>query len=307
MAQSSVAARKVGALLAFSRPHTVVATALQVGGLFLLAGGADNWRPAVLLLGLGATVAANLYIVGLNQLADVEIDRINKPDLPLPAGTFTLSQGRAIVIVAGLIALTLAATQSIWLLVTVALSMLIGTAYSLPPFFLKGRALVAALSIALVRGIVANIGLFGHFHLMLQPRAGVPWALVGALAIFFFGFGLVIALYKDIPDLEGDQAFGVSTFTVRLGPRRVFRAGRWLLTAIYLLPLALAVARLPAVDGLVLLLTHLLALAWFWWSSQDVDPTQRTSVTSFYMTLWSLFYIEYLLLGLYEIAGVFLG
>src|SRR3712207_8755450 len=41
---------------------------------------------------LGAMLAClcgNVYIVGLNQLEDVEIDRINKPHLPIAAGEFS--------------------------------------------------------------------------------------------------------------------------------------------------------------------------------------------------------------------------
>ncbi|KAJ0514853.1 putative homogentisate phytyltransferase [Helianthus annuus] len=29
---------------------------------------------------------ANLYVVGINQLSDIEIDKVNKPYLPLPSG-----------------------------------------------------------------------------------------------------------------------------------------------------------------------------------------------------------------------------
>jgi hypothetical protein len=48
-----------------------------------------------------ACLLGNLYIVGLNQLEDVDIDRINKPHLPMAAGEFTLTDGRWIVSLAG--------------------------------------------------------------------------------------------------------------------------------------------------------------------------------------------------------------
>ncbi len=38
-----------------------------------------------------------MFITGLNQLTDVEIDRINKPYLPLASGAYTLTTGYLIV------------------------------------------------------------------------------------------------------------------------------------------------------------------------------------------------------------------
>lgn len=298
--------KKIEAFIRFCRLHTIIATGLQVTGLFILVYGSGqrtsgSW--AVWLPAFFATLAANVYIVGLNQLADVEIDRINKPYLPLAAGDFSLRQGRWIVAITGLLAVGLAITQSLTLLLTVGLAMVIGTVYSLPPLHLKSRPLWAALCIAFVRGFVANIGLYLHFHQKLQPAPAVPWPTVLALTIFFFGFGLVIALYKDIPDLIGDRQFGIRTFTVRLGPGRVFLIGRLILTAFYLVPLVASVILLPGIDGLVMLLLHLAIVALFWTVSRSVDPAGPAAITRFYMFLWSLFYAEYIFLGLSALVG----
>lgn len=75
------------------------------------------------------------YIVGLNQLCDVEIDRINKPHLPVAAGEFSRQTAQLIVAVTGM--LVLAVLTGPWLLATVGISLAIGTAYSLPPVRLK--------------------------------------------------------------------------------------------------------------------------------------------------------------------------
>jgi homogentisate phytyltransferase/homogentisate geranylgeranyltransferase len=180
--------------------------------------------------------------------------------------------------------------------------MVIGTVYSLPPLHLKSRPLWAALSIAFVRGFVANVGLFLHFHQKLQPTSDIPWPLVIGLAVFFFGFGLVIALYKDIPDLSGDRQFGIHTFAVRLGPEKVFAGGRLILTAFYLIPIIASLALLPRLHGFVLLIAHLFIVVLFWFVSRSVDPSKPASITRFYMFLWSLFYAEYILLSLYTIV-----
>lgn len=46
-------------------------------------------------------------------------------------------------------------------------------------------------------------------------------------------FSVVIALFKDVPDSKGDARAGVRTLTVRLGPKTVFWACIWILTAAY--------------------------------------------------------------------------
>ncbi|MEJ2637168.1 MAG: UbiA family prenyltransferase, partial [Calditrichia bacterium] len=73
----------------FTRPHTIIGTSLSLFGLFIIAQAAAGYRTldlAAFILALVSCLGANIYIVGLNQLQDVEIDRINKPYLPLAAG-----------------------------------------------------------------------------------------------------------------------------------------------------------------------------------------------------------------------------
>ena len=40
----------------------------------------------------------NIYITGLNQITDIDIDKINKPNLPLASGDLSKQQGIAIVL-----------------------------------------------------------------------------------------------------------------------------------------------------------------------------------------------------------------
>ncbi|KAF0904719.1 hypothetical protein E2562_036251 [Oryza meyeriana var. granulata] len=45
--------------------------------------------------------------------------------------------------------------------------------------------------------------------------------LIFATAFMTF-FSVVIALFKDIPDIEGDRIFGIRSFSVQLGQKKVF-------------------------------------------------------------------------------------
>jgi homogentisate phytyltransferase/homogentisate geranylgeranyltransferase len=160
----------------FSRPHTVIGTSLSIFTLFVMATRLTDTPPEVstLVAALGvwlACLAGNIYIVGLNQLEDIAIDKINKPQLPLAAGRFSYRTGKTIVILAGILALLIALYLGKWLFLTVTVSLLIGTAYSLPPLRLKRFPFWAAFCILVVRGLVVNLGIFAHFTQIFQGQA----------------------------------------------------------------------------------------------------------------------------------------
>lgn len=286
------------ALWAFARPHTVIGTALSVAGLWAIAvaeGGAAD--PAPLLLAWAACLAANVFIVGLNQLTDLDIDRINKPELPLPSGQLSVPAARAIVWGCLAASLVLAWWAGPWLLAAVALSDAIGAAYSLPPVRLKRFALWAAACIFVVRGVVVNVLIFVHFLAVLAGRVAVP-ASVWVLTAFVVVFSLVIAWLKDVPDMEGDRAFGIRTLSLRLGARRVFALGVGALSAAYVAMMGAGWVGVPGVDSGALIAGHGLLLAVALWAARRVDVGNRAQVRRFYLTVWVLFFAEYIVFPL---------
>ena len=293
----------------FSRPHTIIGTSLSVIGILAIAGVAATDLPTmshsfiILMTTWLACLAGNVYIVGLNQLEDIDIDRINKPHLPLAAGEFNATDGRRIVVLMGGMALTLAGLGGTWLLATVGSSLIIGTAYSLPPVRLKRFPFWASFCILSVRGAVVNLGLYLHYSQQLGLVLTVPaqvWALTG----FVLTFSIAIAIFKDIPDIEGDRRYGIRTFSVALGQRTVFNLARGVLTASYLGMVAVA-PWLTQVNRPFLVITHLLALGIFWLLSLRVEgfkrgrsPSSWMSYPAFYQFIWKLFFLEYLMFPL---------
>lgn len=87
--------KRVAAFLAafwkFLRPHTIRGTILGTSAVVTKAllqnPQAIDWGllPRA-LLGLLALICGNGYIVGINQIYDVDIDAVNKPFLPIAAG-----------------------------------------------------------------------------------------------------------------------------------------------------------------------------------------------------------------------------
>lgn len=298
-------AQAVYALWKFSRPHTIIGTSLSLWGLFALAQAGTPLNATDLVtavLAWAACLCGNLYIVGLNQLEDIDIDRVNKPHLPLASGEFTPAQGRAIVGLSGLAAIALSASQGVWLFATVALSLAIGTAYSLPPVRLKRFPFWASFCILSVRGAIVNLGLFLHF------RGGLPVVPeVWALTLFVIGFTFAIAIFKDIPDLEGDKRYHISTLTLRLGAPSVARLA---LVTISLCDLAMAIAGLwilpqqgLSTHGLPIAIVHLALLALLWLRRRSLDLGDRRSIAAFYQFIWKLFFLEYVLFPLVCLWG----
>src|SRR3954471_2690461 len=147
----------------FARPHTIVGTTLSVLSLYAiavvqLAGGDLTTGLFDLAWTLVAAWCVNVFIVGINQLEDVEIDRINKPFLPVAAGDLSPAAGRRIVVVSAAVPLLLAVTQGAAEAAAGALGLAIGTAYSVPPLRLKRFPALASLSITFVRSVVVNVG-----------------------------------------------------------------------------------------------------------------------------------------------------
>ncbi|MEF3274929.1 MAG: homogentisate phytyltransferase [Chloroflexus sp.] len=291
-------------LYEFARPHTIIATGVQVITMLIIVADWRSLTPELIGLALATLVvclALNLYVVGINQLTDVAIDRINKPWLPIAAGRLSTYVARRIVAAALAIALIGAAILGTPLWLTVAIIAIIGSLYSLPPLRLKRNPLAAALSIASARGVIANVGLALHYQHWLGVE--LPLITIILAGVFFFGFALVIALYKDLPDDRGDRLYQIETLTTRWGPQRVLQLGRLLLTVCYLLPIGVGLWSLPAFAAGFLALSHALVITLFWLVSLRVDLRQQQSITSFYMFLWGIFYTEFALLSVYQLAG----
>ncbi len=291
----------------FSRPHTIVGTTLSVWSLSAIALASLGSAPTIAQLGNSllawvACLAGNLYIVGLNQLEDIEIDKINKPHLPLAAGEFSLAQGRTLVGAAGVAALGLAASGGPWLLATVATSLAIGTAYSLPPVRLKRFPLFAALCILSVRGAIVNLGLWAHFGNRWRGDASIS-AAIWALAAFVLVFSIAIAIFKDVPDAEGDRRYQIATLTLRWGKPAVLGATRAIVAAAYLGLIAGFGLGLPGTSAIAAVPVHLGLLGLFWWRSQTIDLQEKPAIASFYQFIWKLFFMEYLVFPLICWAG----
>ncbi|KAL9442383.1 hypothetical protein AB3S75_020814 [Citrus x aurantiifolia] len=287
----------------FSRPHTVIGTALSIVSVALLAVEKVSDISPLFFTGVLEAIAAalmmNIYIVGLNQLSDVEIDKVNKPYLPLASGEYSFKTGVLIVASFSIMSFWLGWIVGSWpLFWALFTSFVLGTAYSinLPLLRWKRFAVAAAMCILAVRAVVVQLAFYLHMQTHVYRRPAVfSKPLIFATAFMSF-FSVVIALFKDVPDLEGDKTFGIRTFTVRLGQKRVFWTCISLLEVAYTVAILVGATSPFAWSKLITVLGHSILALILWNRAKSVDIGSKTAITSCYMFIWKLFYAEYLLI-----------
>lgn len=321
----------------FTRPHTIIGSALAIPALHLLAAPsyADAFTVRSVLSMMYATIPAllmNLYITGLNQITDVEIDKINKPDLPMAAGDLTAKDATLTVIISLILSIILGVASPVFategLTIALGVSALLGTLYSLPPFRLKRFPLLAAFCIVSVRGAVINAGFFAHAKVAAYGGVAASASAAAAMSgnsvlqclwndprcslssLYFAVFGLVIALMKDVPDIKGDELSNIRTVSVRLGAKPVYCMMHRLLTTLFwgvgvtffrgaIVSTTSATTTVAVrVGRAVVGIAALLAGASVQREAAPVDPENPKEVYGFYMHLWKLFYLSYFVLPL---------
>ena len=273
----------------FSRPHTIIGSTLSIIVLFLLQGGSVFTHWYILVVTLVSGLACNLCITGLNQVIDVELDKINKPELPIASGELDANSAKKIVLASGIIALVAAALLHWLLLLLIVVILFLGIAYSLPPIQFKKHHLPAALSITIVRGVLVNLGMALHFSGMLENTYSIE-PVIYPLTLFISAFSLAIAWYKDLPDRAGDAHFGYRTFPLLYSPKIALYLGAALVTAAY------AWCRFWSYqesEPLLLISFSALSLA-FLMHVRTVRLEDQTSVKRFYKLFWVFFFATYL-------------
>ncbi|KAF2927815.1 homogentisate geranylgeranyltransferase, chloroplastic [Oryza sativa Japonica Group] len=295
--------QKLGAFYRFCRPHTIFGTIIGITSVSLLPmRSLDDFTMKALwgfLEALSSSLCMNIYVVGLNQLYDIQIDKVNKPSLPLASGEFSVATGAVLVLTSLIMSIAIGIrSKSAPLLCALFISFFLGSAYSVdaPLLRWKRNAFLAASCILFVRAVLVQLAFFAHMQQHVLKRPLAPTKSVVFATLFMCCFSSVIALFKDIPDIDGDRHFGVESLSVRLGPERVY----WLCINILLTAYGAAILAGASSTNLcqmiITVFGHgLLAFA-LWQRAQHCDVENKAWITSFYMFIWKLFYAEYFLI-----------
>ncbi|VVA15292.1 PREDICTED: homogentisate [Prunus dulcis] len=286
----------------FLRPHTIRGTVLGSTALVTRAlienSNLIKWSLLFKAFsGLFALLCGNGYIVGINQIYDIKIDKVNKPYLPIAAGDLSVKSAWLLVVffvVTGLLIVGMNFGPFITSLYS--LGIFLGTIYSVPPFRMKRFPVAAFLIIATVRGFLLNFGVYyaTRAALGLQFEWSSPVAFI---TTFVTLFALVIAITKDLPDVEGDRKFQISTFATKLGVRKIAFLGSGLLLLNYVGSIFAASFMPLAFRRSLMIPTHtILALSLIFqtWVLEQANYTKE-AIAGYYRFIWNLFYAEYII------------
>lgn len=209
-------ADRVRGLFELTRPvNAVAAGTLTAIGAFV--GGIDGHVIAV-----GAAVGATVLAVGagnaINDYFDREIDRINKPDRPIPRGAVTPRQTLAFSGVLFVGAVFLALQLPALAIAIAGVNLLALIAYT---EFFKG---LPGVGNAIVSYLVGSTFLFGGATVG-NVEATVVLFLLAAVST------LTREIIKDVEDVEGDSEEGLNTLPIAIGARPALLVGAGLLVA----------------------------------------------------------------------------
>lgn len=282
----------------FSRPHTIIGSVISIFTLYIIV--CDKQKThcvSYLIMALVIGIFCNIFIVGINQIADVDIDKINKPYLPIPSGALSIQNAKIIVYTALCISLGMALYITPYLFGIIVLATTIGWAYSMPPFYLKQHHVAAAFAITTVRGILLNAGGFLVFNYLVNSSFEMP-ENVKILTIFIMVFSIVISWFKDLPDLEGDAKYHIKTFPILYSPRAALIAGNLLVGAAYLFTIYMkyldfSISEIPSFEVRVLLVGHIILFALFIINAFSIKLSEHQSLKKFYKRFWLFFFAEY--------------
>jgi 4-hydroxybenzoate polyprenyltransferase len=223
------------AFVDLGRPFTLVAPALGFlsGGLTAIgAAPREAWTPSLLvapLIGSAMAACLNAGNNALNQIYDLDIDRVNKPKRPLPSGRLSVADTWAFTAVTYVVALVLAwfvapggRHECVWL---VAIAVVCTFLYSVPPFRTKRLGIWANVTIAIPRGVLLKVAGWSS----VKTIAGVePWYIGAIFGLFLLG----ATTTKDFADMEGDALGFCRTLPIQYGVRRA----AWMISPSFVVP-----------------------------------------------------------------------
>jgi 4-hydroxybenzoate polyprenyltransferase len=161
-------------------------------------------------------IVASIYVV--NQIADIESDRINHKLFLLPHRIVSIRTAWVLALfcaVSGMLISIFLGPVFIFLFAT---GLFLGFLYDLPPFELKNHAWGGVISNILGHGVLTFlIGWFLSKELFSFTTGLLKTGLLSSAAAGFANGAVFLA--TTIPDAEGDRRTGKKTFCVRFGER----------------------------------------------------------------------------------------
>ncbi|MHB8579771.1 MAG: geranylgeranylglycerol-phosphate geranylgeranyltransferase [Ignavibacteriaceae bacterium] len=195
--------KKLRALIKISRPLNALLTFLSIIIASIVCTINDFSYLKILL----AAFAGALTAIGgniINDIYDIEIDKINMPERPLAKGIISKKEAVAFYITVNIIALALSIFPGVYSFIIVLTAEVILFFYS---YILKGIIIAGNISVAFLTGLAFVYGgvVVSNWKYSLLPAG------------FAFLINLIREIIKDMQDVPGDSQQGVITLSQKYG------------------------------------------------------------------------------------------
>ena len=219
------------------RPFTllapiIVSTCIIVASFFY-NGGTDDlftvWWTMILPASLSLAIL-NGASNALNQVTDLEADKISKPYRPIVRGDISTGEAKVVSLILYIVAFSLAIMVNVMFCVLVLLITLFTVTYSLPPRR-KDFLFFNQLWVGIPSGYLGILESWSVFGTGLHP---LPLA-IGLIAMLFLIGG---SITKDVTDSEADKKTGTHTLVNTFGVKKAaFMALPFMFFPFVLIPL----------------------------------------------------------------------
>ena len=194
---------KIFAYIKITRPLNVVITFGVVAVSILISQKHSTEVSLIILASLSAALIAAAGNI-INDISDVETDKISHPKRVLPLGILTKTEAKIEYLILNFIAGIISLYLSYTLFVIVFISAILLLVYSA---YLKKIPLIGNITIATLTGLAF---IYGGFAVENAEAAIIP-------AVFAFLLNLIREIVKDVQDEEGDKKQNIITYPVKYG------------------------------------------------------------------------------------------
>jgi len=157
----------------------------------------------VILASISAGLTASAGNI-INDIFDIEIDKVNRPNRPLPSKEISLKEAYTFYFATVVVSVIFSILVSIPAFIIVTISHLLLFLYSK---YLKRIPLTGNILVSFLTGLVF---IFGGVVVENPIAAIVP-------AVVAFLINLIREIIKDMEDVEGDKKAGIKTFPIQSG------------------------------------------------------------------------------------------
>jgi 4-hydroxybenzoate polyprenyltransferase len=194
---------KIFSYINITRPINVLITFLVVIVAILISQTEQTDLYTILLASVSASLVAAAGNI-VNDIFDIETDKISHPDRILILGKLSIKEAWTEYILLNSIAIIISISLSAKLMAIVVATIVLLYIYS---SILKKLPLFGNVTIAFITGLAF---IYGGIAAGNPVEAIVP-------AVFAFLINLIREIVKDMQDIEGDKTTGVNTFPIKFG------------------------------------------------------------------------------------------